>query len=63
MEFSVKDGKMLLEPFRLSGENPSREAEMLAAMEQAENPITLVSTLDITSQIVISYEIEVSHCF
>ena len=32
MEFSVKDGKMLLEPIRLPGENPSREAEMLAAI-------------------------------
>jgi hypothetical protein len=28
----VKDGKMLLEPIELPGENPSREAEMLAAI-------------------------------
>jgi len=32
MEFSVKDGKMLLELIELPGENPSREAETLAAI-------------------------------
>ena len=32
IEFSIKDGKMLLEPIQLTGENPGREAEMLAAV-------------------------------
>jgi bifunctional DNA-binding transcriptional regulator/antitoxin component of YhaV-PrlF toxin-antitoxin module len=37
MEFSIKDGKILLEPIRLPGENPEREAEILAAVARSRS--------------------------
>jgi bifunctional DNA-binding transcriptional regulator/antitoxin component of YhaV-PrlF toxin-antitoxin module len=37
IEFSIKDGKLLLEPIRLPGENPEREAEMLAAFSRSRS--------------------------
>jgi len=37
VEFSVKDGKIVLEPIRLPGENPGREAEMLAAVGRSRS--------------------------
>ena len=37
VEFSIKDGKILLEPIRLPGDNPEREAEMLAAVGRSRS--------------------------
>jgi hypothetical protein len=37
VEFSIKDGKILLEPIRLPGENPAREAEILAAVARSRS--------------------------
>ena len=37
VEFSIKDGKILLEPIRLPGENPEREAEILAALGRSRS--------------------------
>ena len=37
VEFSIKDGKILLEPIRLPGDNPEREAEMLAALGRSRS--------------------------
>ena len=37
VEFTIKDGKILLEPIRLPGDNPEREAEMLAAVGRSRS--------------------------
>jgi bifunctional DNA-binding transcriptional regulator/antitoxin component of YhaV-PrlF toxin-antitoxin module len=37
LEFSIKDGKIVLEPIRLPGENPEREAEVMAAIGRSRS--------------------------
>ena len=37
LECSIKDGKIMLEPIRLAGENPEREAEFLAALGRSRS--------------------------
>jgi AbrB family looped-hinge helix DNA binding protein len=37
VEFSVKDGKMILEPITLPGENPELEAELLGALSRSRS--------------------------